>query len=233
MLCPSIEGPRCGIEGCEKPVLVRGLCTAHYKRLLRHGDPLGGGAARNKPPAQCIVEGCDEPPKARGLCSVHYHRWQKYADPLLFRRLQMEFIERALRNTDDACVLWPFAVDRGGYGHVHTAGKKRLAHRFVCERVHGAAPFEGAEAAHFCGLAACINPRHLRWATPKQNAADKRLHGTWIHGERSRSAKLTKRAVEVIRASRLSNAELGRVFGVYRHTIRRVRLGQSWGHVPL
>lgn len=32
----------CSVEGCAKPTKTRGLCAAHYKRLLRHGDPLGG-----------------------------------------------------------------------------------------------------------------------------------------------------------------------------------------------
>lgn len=36
----------CIIEGCERPVLARGWCSAHHSRWLRHGDPLGGAPAR-------------------------------------------------------------------------------------------------------------------------------------------------------------------------------------------
>ncbi|WP_430438999.1 HNH endonuclease [Shinella sp.] len=32
----------CSITGCGKPNKAKGFCTAHYKRLRRHGDPLGG-----------------------------------------------------------------------------------------------------------------------------------------------------------------------------------------------
>lgn len=32
----------CSIEGCGRPASSRGYCRAHYKRFLRHGDPLGG-----------------------------------------------------------------------------------------------------------------------------------------------------------------------------------------------
>ena len=39
------ESPSCSVEGCEKPERTRGLCAAHYARLLRHGDPTGGGTA--------------------------------------------------------------------------------------------------------------------------------------------------------------------------------------------
>jgi len=39
----------CSIPDCGKAVHRRGLCNAHYKRLLRHGDPLGGGTAWGEP----------------------------------------------------------------------------------------------------------------------------------------------------------------------------------------
>ncbi len=35
----------CSVDGCDKPVQSRGLCSPHYRRLLRHGDPLLGNAA--------------------------------------------------------------------------------------------------------------------------------------------------------------------------------------------
>lgn len=33
----------CSIGRCEKPSRTRGLCSTHYQRWRRHGDPLGGG----------------------------------------------------------------------------------------------------------------------------------------------------------------------------------------------
>jgi DNA-binding transcriptional MerR regulator len=38
----------CTIPDCDRPARVRGLCEAHYTRLRRHGDPLGGKAPRPK-----------------------------------------------------------------------------------------------------------------------------------------------------------------------------------------
>lgn len=32
----------CRLNGCGRPVRSRGLCNAHYLRLRRYGDPLGG-----------------------------------------------------------------------------------------------------------------------------------------------------------------------------------------------
>lgn len=37
----SNAGKTCTVEGCGKPVDSVGYCTAHYKRHLRWGDPLG------------------------------------------------------------------------------------------------------------------------------------------------------------------------------------------------
>ena len=39
----------CSIPGCGKPTKARGLCSAHYHRLQRHGDPLGGRVSDGVP----------------------------------------------------------------------------------------------------------------------------------------------------------------------------------------
>lgn len=41
--------PTCSIEGCDKPTKARGWCNAHWKRWIRHGDPLAGAAANGEP----------------------------------------------------------------------------------------------------------------------------------------------------------------------------------------
>lgn len=37
----------CTIDGCASARIARGLCRAHYKRLMKYGDPLKGGTGRN------------------------------------------------------------------------------------------------------------------------------------------------------------------------------------------
>lgn len=36
----------CSIADCKRPNHRRGYCTAHYWRLMKHGDPLAGGPFR-------------------------------------------------------------------------------------------------------------------------------------------------------------------------------------------
>ena len=38
-----MSGRLCDVEGCDDPRYGRGLCSYHYQRWLRHGDPLLGG----------------------------------------------------------------------------------------------------------------------------------------------------------------------------------------------
>ena len=38
----------CAVEGCDRPSRSREYCGPHYKRLLRHGSPLGGAASRDR-----------------------------------------------------------------------------------------------------------------------------------------------------------------------------------------
>lgn len=94
-----------------------------------------------------------------------------------------EFERLALLDTDD-CVEWLFSKNSKGYGLVSVDGKVRTTHSVVCERHNGPRP-TGYHAAHRCGTKACINYRHLRWATPKENEADKRDHGRVCVGARN------------------------------------------------
>lgn len=140
-------------------------------------------------------------------------------------------IKASAEQTDD-CVIWPFATNRKtGYGMVQYGQTGRLAHRVACIYVHGEPPCESMQAAHSCRNRACINGRHLRWATCKENIADKAKDGTKGIGETHPYAKLTQAQVDEIR-QRAKNGEsqrtLGRAFGVHRTNIHRIVTGDTW-----
>lgn len=72
----------CTIDGCEKPYLARGWCSAHWTRWKRHGDPLAGGPPRRPMPDRCTAdEDCENPPHARGMCATHWRRERREQDP--------------------------------------------------------------------------------------------------------------------------------------------------------
>ena len=80
-------------------------------------------------------------------------------------------------NTLD-CILWPHATDNGGYPRVAINGHPQRAHVIACEHINGPKPDGDIEAAHLCHNRLCVNGRHLHWATPVTNAAERILNGT-------------------------------------------------------
>lgn len=138
------------------------------------------------------------------------------------------------RDTDE-CVLWPYGKNTYGYGRLGTPMRgTRGAHRVACMLVHGDPP-TGYDAAHSCRSRECVNPRHLRWATRKENMGDKRRDGTDPTGERHGCSKLTEQDVIDIRA-RVRAGEmqstLAAEFGVSRAAVCLLVSGKNWAHVP-
>jgi len=138
------------------------------------------------------------------------------------------------QQTDD-CVLWPYGKNAYGYGRLGTPfGGTRGAHRVACMLAHGDPPV-GHDAAHSCRSRACVNPRHLRWATRKENMRDKVRDGTNPTGERHGGAKLDEQDVidirSRVRAGEVQSA-LAAEFGVSRATVCLLVSGKNWAHVP-
>lgn len=94
----------------------------------------------------------------------------------------------------DECIIWPFATNEPKpgllYGQVIFEGRVTSANNAVCCIAYGPAPSPEHEAAHSCGKSLCVNPGHVRWATPKENEADKVDHGTsWLTRERDAAGR--------------------------------------------
>jgi hypothetical protein len=71
--------PECTEDGCVGPVKAKGLCKAHYQRLLRHGHTRYRD--RKTPTKPCAIPTCDSHAYAKGLCHTHYakqRKWQSY-----------------------------------------------------------------------------------------------------------------------------------------------------------
>jgi len=142
----------------------------------------------------CKIDGCDKRPYARGFCNRHYQRWLRHGDPLGGKTVSAPlryFREVVMTHTGDECLDWPFSRDSKGYAKVRFNSQYRIVSRLACMEAHGEPPTPEHHAAHSCGRGkeGCVNPHHMRWATPKENEADKLIHGRSDYRRGNRSSK--------------------------------------------
>lgn len=187
---------------------------------------------------QCIVYQCDGKVKSKGMCVKHYTRFIRYGntDTVISPRGEARaFFYQLLEREDKDCIAWPFTT----HGNprrpwISIEGKRGSVSRFLCEKIYGKNPAEKTHAAHSCGKEWCVNPAHIRWATPTENANDKIEHGTVCWGERQGRSKLTEEDVIKIRslAGVMKKTEIAKIFNVRDMQIGRIIRRERWGHIP-
>ena len=65
----------CSVDECERDkIMARGLCSPHYKRWYRYGDPTAGQPLRTPRPETCEAEGCERKTDRLKWCGKHYMR---------------------------------------------------------------------------------------------------------------------------------------------------------------
>jgi len=160
----------CSVDMCDSRAARRGYCNAHYLRLRRHGDPLGGAEYRRHTSKPCSVSGCAEPRNGGGYCDRHGYKWRRYGDPLAggtrYSTPEEAFANRVERL--DGCLVWTGSADSCGYGTMFADGRIVRAHRWAWEQTHGPIPV-GMEIDHMCWNRACCEVSHLRLATRHEN----------------------------------------------------------------
>ena len=110
--------------------------------------------------------------------------------------------------------------------------QKARIHVVVLESFVGERP-SGMVACHNNGNSCDNRLCNLRWATHKENAKDKVLHGTHKYGESCGNAKLTENQALAILLSQESYAKTALQFGVSKATVTHIKTGRNWPHLQI
>lgn len=111
-------------------------------------------------------------------------------------------------------------TDKDGYEHatltINGRSKRIAVHRLVALAFLGAPPTNKHQVAHNDGRPSNNCARNLRWATPKENQADRLLHGTSNHRI---APELVAAAVDEVFAG-ISLASVARKYGIHPATLQ-------------
>ena len=127
---------KCSVSGCNVPVKSSGLCSGHYHRKIRYGDPLG---TPERDFGQCAWSMCKDAANGpSGLCEKHRLKQDRIKDRMagkLAARAAVRYAEltgRLIRpNNCQKCSLETSSLD----AHHHDYSRY-LDVKYLCKKCH-------------------------------------------------------------------------------------------------
>lgn len=125
------------------------------------------------------------------------------------------------------CLIWPGALNSGGYPVTWESGKAVYAHRVVAKAK------KGEVVMHLCDNPACVNPDHLKIGTPKENSTDMVSKNRQAKGEMCGNSKLTELEVFGIRTleGQLSSRVVAELYGISKTNVLDIWNRKIWRHI--
>lgn len=192
-----MEQKKCKIDGCNqqgtfdkrsnKFYFIKGFCAVHYRKYIKHGDPLFVYIP-TRVYVKCKIEGClSDGQKARndnvcfvkGYCANHYHKYNSGLDPNQVKHKHGE--NRAIHPLTRSY----YAMKSRCYNKNNKAYKSYGGRGIVvCDRWLGVCGFSNfikdvGDRPNGMSMDRIDNngnyePNNFRWATPHQQCANRR-----------------------------------------------------------
>lgn len=149
--------------------------------------------------------------------------------------LEQRFWSRIAKR-ETGCWEWTGSRHDRGYGQMYNCevgggSRKEFTHRVAWRLTHGDIP-AGAHVLHRCDNRLCCNADHLFIGTNDDNIRDKMAKSRQSRGHTHPRTKLSESDIPAIRRDPRNLCQLGRHYGVSAATIRDVKIGKTWRHVP-
>lgn len=158
-----------------------------------------------------------------------------------FKPTMQVFEDNYIPEPNSGCWLWLLSCNDRGYGLLQAGGYRGYAHRFSYSTFKGTIP-TGLDVCHTCDTPSCVNPAHLFLGTRSENMRDcmiKRRHASqkgrhyYSRGDAHPCSVLNETQVQAILEDRKRSCRwLAAQFGVSESTIKLIRRGETWRHVP-
>lgn len=122
-------------------------------------------------------------------------------------------MKKVQRKTD--CWIWPYSLDKNGYGFLQKNKKLTGAHKLIFEFINGQIPYK-TELDHLCKNPTCVNPSHLEPVSHAENC------------RRGNNSKISSDDVNEIKilAGSMTHVEIAKIFGVSRSHVSLIVKGQ-------
>lgn len=200
----------------------------------------------------CSIPGCGARHSARGYCRFHHTRWYQTGSALTplanskkratndIQTLRAYLQESRSEPNERGCMEWKYAVNGSGYGTKWFKGEKLGAHvlTYIAFVDEAFAPSRQNLIMHECDNRRCLNEKHLRPGTPKENlqdmAAKGRAHKADQRGSKNPKAKIHEDQIPWIRQMLrygVSVVGLADALGVSKATIYGIKNNKFWRHV--
>jgi hypothetical protein len=217
------------------------MCTTHYVRWQRHGDPFYR-KSQKLGTKKCKHPGCDRLNEIGEYCAKHYRRFEKYGktDDSVLKNFKSVHPKRRIWlcskvDPETGCWVWQKGKDKDGYGQFSFRDRNYRAHRVSYRLYIGPIP-KGMQVLHRCENPPCVNPSHLFLGDNAINTADKVQKNRQLKGESHPESKLTEDQVREIK-KRLFGIEtisdITRDYPVDRKVVSGIKAGTRWKHIKI